>query len=202
MGDSNDLVIGGAGNDRLEGGDGDDTLNGGAGNDVMKGGAGNDTYHVDNQGDQVSDSGGDADHVISSISYRLSAGLENLTLRDPQPPGGVAPQSGGGGQPSGGIDGTGNDANNEITGSATANRLMGLGGNDYILGGGGSGDQALYRGAESSYVVTQLALGFRQVRDTVANRDGTDIVGPNVELVFRQDPPKGMPFPTPPRLVL
>jgi Ca2+-binding RTX toxin-like protein len=196
-GGGNDIVVMGAGNDRLEGGDGDDQLDGGGGKDVMDGGAGNDTYYVDNQGDQVSDSSGDADHVISSISYRLGAGLENLTLRDPQPPGGVAPQSGGGGQPSGGIDGTGNDANNEITGSATANRLMGLGGNDYIVGGGGSGDQALYRGAQSSYVVTQLAWGFRQVRDTVANRDGTDIVGPNVELVFRKDPPKDMPFPNP-----
>jgi len=60
------------------------------------------------------------DHVISSVSYALSAYVENLTLS-----GNAA------------IDGTGNALGNILTGNGVSNILSGGAGKDSILGGGG-----------------------------------------------------------------
>lgn len=117
-GSGDDFVDGGDGNDSLVGGDGNDTLEGNTGADTMEGGAGNDVFHVDDVGDAVTDASG-TDTVISSITYALGAGLENLTLV------GSA------------TDGTGNGLDNVIQGNGTANGLYGLAGNDTLLGGGG-----------------------------------------------------------------
>ena len=91
-GDGNDTLDGGAGDDALEGGGGIDTLDGGTGNDTLIGGAGtdamaggadNDTYFVDNSGDVVTENANEGtDTVQSSVSYVLSANVENLTLTD------------------------------------------------------------------------------------------------------------------------
>ena len=137
-GDGNDVLYGSAGNDVLNGGNGNDTLNGGPGADTMNGGLGNDTYIVENVGDVVNDpnllllSGG-IDTVQSSISYALSATIENLTLT--------------GGSP---INGTGNTLNNVITGNSGNNILSGRDGNDTVSGlagndtlNGGNGNDGL-----------------------------------------------------------
>jgi hypothetical protein len=127
-----DLLVGGAGNDRLaggrgsdilDGGAGNDLLNGGAGNDRMSGGAGDDTYIVDRSGDSVTETlslakGGGVDTVLSSISYKLGAHLDNLTLT------GAAD-----------INGTGNGLANIIIGNDGGNTLKGGGGDDSITGG-------------------------------------------------------------------
>ena len=83
-------------------------IDGGAGADSMNGGLGNDTYYVDNTGDVVVDSGGDADMVYTSASYILADGIENMTAT------GAAA-----------ISLTGNAFNNTLMGNAGANAFNG-----------------------------------------------------------------------------
>ena len=101
---------------------GNDTLTGGPGGDAMYGGAGNDTYFVNNSVDSVGERANDGTDIVqTTVSFTLSANVENLTLR-----GKVA------------IDGTGNDQNNTITGNSAANTIAGKFGNDRLTGGDGS----------------------------------------------------------------
>ncbi len=140
-GDGNDHLAGGGGDDILLGGAGNDVLDGGSGADYMEGGAGEDTYVVDNEGDVIFEAdsapppaagvaatnfvpaahmGATAtpsiDNVESSVSYTLSANLENLTLT------GTAA-----------INGSGNSLDNVITGNSAANVLAGGAGNDVYV---------------------------------------------------------------------
>jgi len=116
----NDTLVA-TGGDQLEGGEGDDTLDG-AGSDNLAGGAGNDTYIVDAAGDVVAEqAGAGTDIVRSSVSYALTAEVENLTLTG-----------------AGAIDGTGNGLDNAITGNAAINVLNGGGGADTMRGGLGN----------------------------------------------------------------
>ena len=135
-GTGNDTLRGNGGNDLLNGGTGNDSLNGGTGIDNMNGGFGNDTYVVDNVLDIAAEVAGGVDLVQSSVSYTLSANLENLTLT------GAAA-----------INGTGNAKNNTIIGNGANNVLSGLDGDDRIIGGlgndaivGGNGNDRIVGG--------------------------------------------------------
>lgn len=119
---ANDYVVGGNEDDFLWGLEGNDRLNGRIGADRMYGGAGNDLYYVDNRRDLAIEAlAAGTDTVISSVTFRLAANVERLTLT------GTAA-----------IHGTGNDLANRITGNSAANILSGLAGADYLDGRGGN----------------------------------------------------------------
>jgi hypothetical protein len=106
----------------LVGNSGANILDGGLGADTLAGGAGNDTYIVDNAGDIVIEgANGNADTVLSSVTYTLTDNVENLSLS------GTAV-----------IDGTGNELDNILTGNSAANVLSGQGGVDQIYAGAGN----------------------------------------------------------------
>jgi Ca2+-binding RTX toxin-like protein len=137
-GGSVDVLIGKGGRDYLEGNGGSDRLEGGTGADTMVGGAGNDTYLVDDPGDQVIEVGDNGnDTVESSVTFSLvGTTVETLTLTGTN-----------------GLDGTGNELDNLITGNSGINRLDGQGGTDHLIGGdkndvliGGTGENDLLEG--------------------------------------------------------
>ncbi|MBR1153730.1 calcium-binding protein [Bradyrhizobium sp. JYMT SZCCT0428] len=106
----------------ITGNGGYNSLNGGLGADSMTGYAGNDTYFVDNAGDVVTENSGEGtDTVHTTITYALTANLENLILDG-----------------SGNLTGVGNALSNMLTGNAGNNSLYGNGGNDTAYGGDGN----------------------------------------------------------------
>ena len=116
------VLTGTAANDTLIGGQGNDVLDGGVGADIMKGGKGNDTYIVDNLTDVVSENLNEGiDTVQSSVTYLLTANIENLTLN-----GNIA------------INGVGNTLDNILIGNAANNTLNGAAGADTMSGGLGN----------------------------------------------------------------
>jgi trimeric autotransporter adhesin len=124
-------------NNTLTGNTAANTLDGGTGADAMAGGAGDDIYVVDDAGDTVTENPAQGtDSVQASISYVLTANVENLSLT-----GGLA------------INGTGNGLNNSITGNTQANTLDGGAGADAMIGGDGNDT---YIVDEAGDVVTEL----------------------------------------------
>ena len=136
-GDGNDFMRGQGGNDLIIGGAGNDVLDGGEGVDTMKGGAGNDIYYVSEAADQVIETGGGRDKVMSSINYVLGETLEDLWLN----------------KGSGATSATGNAKDNMVVGNNIDNVVQGLDGRDALFGmkgndtlEGGNGDDRLYAG--------------------------------------------------------
>jgi Ca2+-binding RTX toxin-like protein len=145
----NDAIYGQAGNDRLYGLAGDDILDGGTGADVMAGGKGNDRYYVDDIGDIVWEWGDGEyhsdgiDRVYASVSFTLLAGVEHLALTGDA-----------------GINGTGNDDHNFISGNSAGNMLDGGVGNDTLNGDrgndtliGGAGHDSLEGGPGADIMI-------------------------------------------------
>lgn len=137
----------------ITGGAGNDTLDGRANADTLVGGGGDDAYVVDNAGDVVTEQADEGvDGVTASVSYTLSANVENLTLA------------------TGATNGTGNALDNRIIGNGAANRLTGGGGADYLNGGAGNDTLAGGTG-DDSYVVDASGDTVTEALD-----EGTDLV--------------------------
>ncbi|RLJ64793.1 DUF4347 domain-containing protein [Sulfurisoma sediminicola] len=118
--DGANILSGGAGNDTLTGGGGADRLTGGTAADRLDGGDGNDVYVVDDVGDVVIEGSGPfsgIDAVVSSVSYSLTANVEQLYLNGSN------------------LNGSGNDLGNWIRGTAGDNILDGASGYDWVAYG-------------------------------------------------------------------
>lgn len=153
-----DFLYGFAGSDSLFGGLANDVLVGGAGADTMAGGEGNDTYFVDQVGDVVIEMAGEGtDTVISTVSYVLSAEVENLTLRGSANLGGTG----------NGLDNVlvGNSGANVLTGGAGNDRLNGQGGADTLIGG--EGNDVYFVDRTGDVVVEAAGEGIDKVISTV-----------------------------------
>ncbi|MDD5244819.1 MAG: calcium-binding protein, partial [Syntrophorhabdaceae bacterium] len=153
------ILTGLAGNDILDGGAGNDTLIGGSDTDTMYGGSGNDTFFVDNTGDVIAEYADEGtDTVYSSITYTLTANVENLTLTGNDE-----------------IDGSGNSLDNIITGNDADNMLYGKEGNDTLIGGagadrmsGGTGDDTYYVDNAGDYVKEKTNEGVDTVYSSIS----------------------------------
>ncbi|MEZ5960999.1 MAG: calcium-binding protein [Hyphomonadaceae bacterium] len=145
-----DSLFGGDGNDYIWGGEGNDLLDGGLHSDQMIGGDGDDTYIVDNVNDTVTEgANAGTDAVRSSVTFSLTANIENLTLTGASA-----------------INGFGNILNNVITGNGANNQLNGFDGNDILDGGagadnmfGGNGDDTYYVDHAGDQTTEVSALG-------------------------------------------
>ncbi|QIG96265.1 MULTISPECIES: beta strand repeat-containing protein [unclassified Bradyrhizobium] len=154
----------------MTGGSGNNTLDGGIGADTMAGGLGNDTYYVDNAGDVVTENSGEGtDTVHTTITYGLTANVENLILDG-----------------SGNLTGSGNALNNVLTGNAGNNSLYGNDGNDTAYGGAGAdvlvlgngddygdagdGNDYIYAGAGNDVLIGGTGL------DVLLGEDGNDVM--------------------------
>jgi hypothetical protein len=198
--DFGNLLSGGGGADVITGGDNTDVLYGGAGDDYADGGAGEDIFiGGSGPGNDVYVGGAGIDVVKYTSAHRpvvvdLSAGaatgldIDSDTLR------GIENAIGGQGDDV--ISGS--DGSNDLWGYSGNDTLVGRGGDDGLYGddgddslsgldgndrvdGGRGNDLVIFRGRRDEYHVQATDGGGFRIRDTVAGRDGWDLVS-NVEL--------------------
>lgn len=144
------VLLGMEGRDRLVGNAGNDVLDGGSGGDGMLGGIGNDTYRVDDTLDIVNEMASEGNDLVeSSVSYTLTANVENLSLL-----GGAA------------IDGRGNELDNAINGNSANNVLDGLAGADRMVGNGGDDTYRVDNVGDT--IVEAIAGGVDSVETSVS----------------------------------
>jgi Ca2+-binding RTX toxin-like protein len=163
------------GSDYLVGLDGDDLLSGGAGApNQLQGGLGDDLYYVDANDTLIEFEDEGYDTVVTTLnSYTLRAHFEELVFY------GV-----------GDFIGTGNDLDNVIYGGAGDDILTGGRGDDVLVGysgcgcGGSGFDTVVLAGVFADYLIEDLGGGIWGVTDTVADRDGFDLLVDIAQLRF------------------
>ncbi|KQM36423.1 calcium-binding protein [Sphingomonas sp. Leaf10] len=138
------VLTGNSGNNTLRGEGGDDTLDGGVGSDTMIGGTGNDTYVVASTGDVVTEQAGEGTDTVRTTltTITLFANVENLRYTGTSS-----------------FAGTGNAADNVITGGNGNDTLDGKAGADTLDGGLGN----------DTYIVDDAS-------DVIQDTGGTDTV--------------------------
>ena len=139
----------------------------------LYGGAGNDTYIVEHRSDSIIEVAGEGtDTVLTALfQVNLSANVENLTYTG-----------------TGTFTGVGNATGNTIRGGTQRDVLLGLGGNDILIGGTGAANE-LYGGDGDDYYILQVAdtviEGAGAGNDTVDARILNYTLGANIEnLIF------------------
>lgn len=158
---ADDVLVGNGGNDRLYGDSGADRLSGGTSSD---------TYIVNSSSDRVVEGSrsGTADQVNSSVSHKLAANVEKLSLTG-----------------SSSIDGTGNTLDNTVYGNSASNVLKGWSGDDSLKGNagsdelmGGSGQDRLHGGSGYDTFIFRSAseAGIGSDRDVIRDFDRSDDV--------------------------
>ena len=149
-----DFILGGLGNDTLNGGGGNDVLAGQGGTNMMLGGAGADIYYVQGVNDQVIEAAGEGfDTIYAFASFSLAATSE-IEYIDGQLASGAT-----------------------ITGSNTAQVIIGSSGDDTIDGSGGddviialAGNDTLLGGSGNDYL-----YGISG-NDTLTGNAGDDVL--------------------------
>ena len=198
-GAGDDVLVGGTGTDNLSGGEGNDLLMGGHGRDYISGGDGIDT--ISYRGEARAVTINLADGTVHSDAAHNAVVLPDAgTTINNLPPGALTDATledligqiveidheaeifefRAAGDVENAEGGLGDDT---IIGNAGANVLKGGKGNDTLDGGLGT-DTALFSGVFAEYIITNNADGSRTVVDTVANRDGTDILRNIEQLQF------------------
>ncbi len=162
-------ISGSGGNDTITGGAGNDTLDGGTGTDSLSGGTGNDVYTVDDAGDVVTENASEGtDTVNASVSYTLSANVENLTLTG-----------------SGNISATGNELNNILIGNSGANTLSGgLGDDTYVIDNLDTVVENADSGIDTVQIATSYALGTNLENLTLTGASAITGTGNNLDNVL------------------
>lgn len=143
------ILNGGAGADYLLGLNGDDVLIGGSGSaNTLQGGGGNDRYVVSANDTIIEAAGEGLDTVETTMArQRLTANVENLTFVG-----------------TGAFTGIGNASHNTITGGEGRDILIGLGGDDTLVGGSGEANE-LYGGIGDDVFIVSA-------NDTIVERAG------------------------------
>ena len=165
LGNGSISLTGNDGNNALRGNAASNLLDGGGGVDTLRGGLGSDTYRIDHEADVVIESvgGGNADLVLTTVSFTLGANVEDL-------------QASG----SANVVLTGNGEDNGISGNFGDNTLSGLGGSD-VLNGGAGADRMLGGTGNDEYRVDNI--GDVVTEDGGAN-GGTDLVRTKVSFTL------------------
>lgn len=163
------------GSDYLVGLDGDDLLEGGAGApNQLQGGLGDDMYYVEANDTLIEFEDEGYDSVATTLnSYTLRAHFEELAFD------GV-----------GDFVGTGNDLDNFIYGGEGDDILTGGLGDDVLVGssscgcGGPGFDTVVLAGVFADYLIEDLGGGAWAITDSVADRDGADLLLDIAQLRF------------------
>ncbi|HSA07475.1 MAG TPA: calcium-binding protein [Candidatus Gastranaerophilales bacterium] len=153
-------------NNTIKGNNGNNILNGGSGIDAMSGLRGNDVYYVDNTSDLVVEGTNcGIDEVISTVTYKLAANVENLTLAG-----------------SSDINATGNGLNNTIKGNSGNNIIFGAGGNDTLQGGAGN-DKYMFNYTDGKDIISDslgsdtINFGKTVIQKTITFfKQGVDLI--------------------------
>ncbi|MEB3320151.1 MAG: Calx-beta domain-containing protein, partial [Cyanobium sp.] len=178
-------ITGNSQNNLLNGSLGADTLDGGMGIDTLDGGVGNDVYILtDGTLDQIIESpeaSGGIDRIESTYSINLNqyAGIEDASLLN-------------NGRQAANTSILGNSANNKLRGNHGKNLIDAGAGNDIIISnpidpsfgsdgndtyiGGSGADTLVLQGPRSSYTITVISPDELLITDSVADRNGSDLV--------------------------